>query len=466
MKKTGKIFSVVLALVFVFAMAIPAFAANDGKITITNAVKDQSYTIYQMLNFTPIEGSADKGIYTIVAGWENFFATEPASTVFDVSDNKVTLETGKTITPELARAAVDYAKQNKISGTTKTAEGTSVEFTGLPLGYFAVDTSLGAICSLTNTNSTATTIEKNQGPTIVKKILEDNNLVDANNVRIGDTVTYQVTIHIGKGLTNYVMHDTMTHLTFTGVTNVKVFGGDADVAEGENTYTVKTGDALKDGHTFDIEFAEAFVEANANKDIIVTYEATLDADAVVGNTGNPNTVVLEYKNEDTVVSTPEDTVITYTTKIVVNKVNGENTPLKGAGFTLYDANGNKIGEELKGTDMTTFVWTGLKEGTYKIVETTVPAGYNKADDITVVIKCTEPDTVSAETDTATWTEGTDPNVTTLGEGYYETTVTNTTGALLPETGGIGTTIFYIVGGLFVVGAAIILITRKRTSVEA
>ena len=466
MKKTSKIFSVVLALVFVFAMAIPAFAANDGKITITNAIDKQDYTIYQMLNFAPTAGDATKGVYTIVDGWADFFNGDTAKAYFDVTDGKVTLKTGATIDATLARAAVDYAKAKSIAGTTKTADGTEVKFESLPLGYYAVDTSLGAICSLTNTNSTATTIEKNQGPTIEKKILEGNNLVDANNVSIGDTVTYQVTIHIGKGLTNYVMHDTMTHLTFTGVKNVKVFGGDDDVAEGENTYTVKTGDALTDGHTFDIEFAEAFVEANANKDIIVTYTATLDADAVVGNTGNPNTVKLEYKNENTVVPTPEDTVITYTTKIVVNKVNGENTPLKGAGFTLYDANGNKIGDELKDADMTTFVWTGLKEGTYKIVETTVPAGYNKADDITVVIKCTEPETVSTETDTATWTEGTDPNVTTLGEGYYETTVTNTTGSLLPETGGIGTTIFYILGGLLVVGAAIVLITRKRSSVEA
>lgn len=463
MKKTSKIFSVVFALVFVFAMAMPAFAANDGKITITNAIKDQSYTIYQMLNFAPIEGDASKGIYTIVAGWEDFFAAEPANTVFAVNGDNVTLIENATVTPELARAAVDYAKENSITGTTKTAESATVEFTALPLGYYAVDTSLGAICSLTNTNSTATTIEKNEGPTIDKKIVENGNLVDANNVNIGDTITYQSKIHVGTGLNGYVMHDKMSAgLTYAGVTSVKIDGVEVDAAN----YTVKTTELADADCTFEIVFEDTFIADNAEEDIVVTYTATLNTNAVIGETGNPNTVKLTYTNETVTQSTPDDIVITYTTKLTVNKVNGEGTALKGAGFTLFDVKGDPIGEELKGDDMTTFVWTGLKEGTYTIRETTVPDGYNKAEDLTIVITCTEPETVNATTDKATWTTDKETNVVSVTGGLLEATIKNTTGALLPETGGIGTTIFYIVGGLLVVGAAIVLISRRKSSAEA
>ncbi len=466
MKKTSKIFSVVLALVFVFAAAMPVFAEGDGKITITNAVKDHSYTIYQMLDFTPAsDGATDKGIYTIKTGWEDFFATDTAKTYFAVAaDGKVTLVEGANVDAALARAAVDYAKNNAIDGTTIKATSEKVEFEGLDLGYYAVDTSLGAICSLTNTNSTATTVEKNEGPSIEKNIVEGNNLVDANNVSIGDTVTYQAKIHIGKGLKGYVMHDTMSAgLTYVGVTSVKVDGTDVE-NENNAAYTVKTAE-LDDGCTFEIVFEDTFTNANAEKDVYVVYTATLNSNAVIGTTGNSNTVELEYTNETNVETTPEDTVITYTTKITVNKVNGEGTPLKGAGFTLYDATNNAIGTELKGENMTTFEWTGLKEGTYTIRETTVPDGYNKADDVTVVITCTEPTKVNAATDTAEWTATVGGTADTLTNGVYTTTIQNTTGSLLPETGGIGTTIFYIVGGLLVVGAAIVLISRRKSSAE-
>ena len=463
MKKTSKIFSVVLALVFVFAMAMPAFAANDGKITITNAVDGQDYTIYQMLNFAPTAGDATKGVYTIVTGWEEFFNGDTAKAYFDVTDGKVTLKTGATIDAALARAAVDYAKAKSIAGTTKKAEGKTVVFDGLNLGYFAVDTSLGAICSLTNTNSTATTIEKNEGPSIDKKIVENGNLVDANNVNIGDTITYQSKIHVGTGLNGYVMHDKMSAgLDYQAVTSVKIGGVEVDKAN----YTVKTTELADADCTFEIVFNDTFIAANAEKDIVVTYTAKLNTNAVIGETGNPNTVKLTYTNETVTQSTPDDIVITYTTKLTVNKVNDEGTALKGAGFTLYDVNDNPVGNELKGDDMTTFVWTGLKEGTYTIRETTVPAGYNKAEDLTIVITCTEPETVSATTDKATWTTDKETDVVSVTGGLLETTIKNTTGALLPETGGIGTTIFYILGGLLVVGAAIVLITRKRSSVEA
>ncbi len=465
MKKTNKIFSVILALALVFAMAIPAFAAGDGKITITNAVKDQTYTIYKMFDFVPVTGGdaeSEQGFYTIAEGspWEAFIAEGGAGAAYlakDASNGTIVWVGDNTDArkAELAKLAVAYAKANSnITSVSQkaTADG-MVEFTGLDLGYYAIDSSLGAICGLSNTNKEYELHEKNEGPTLEKKIVEGDDLVDANNVAIGDTVTYQAKIKIGKGLKGYVMHDNMSAgLEYTGVTSVTVDG--APVAEAN--YTVKTADLCADCD-FEIAFDDAYTATIGGKEIIVTYTAELTDAAVVGSTGNPNTAKLEYINETTTEYTPEDIVITYTTKLVVDKVDGEGKPLTGAEFTLTDANNNKYTATVS-EDGTVFTWTGLKEGTYTLEETKVPAGYNKAENVTIEIECTEPDEVKSAADTATWVDS--------SNGIYETTVKNLTGSLLPETGGIGTTIFYIVGALLVVGAAVLLISKKRMACEA
>ncbi len=460
MKKTNKLFSVVLAIVLVFAMAIPAFAAGTGTITISNAVSGETYSAYQMLTFTPVEGNAEAGVYKVATGWEAFFAEGgKGRTYFDIAaDETVTLKEGADLT---ALAADAIAYEGKTVTATAEAANATVVLSDLPLGYYVVDTSLGTICALTNTNSDETVIEKNEGPALVKKIVEDG-LVDANTVAIGDTVTYQATITIGEGVENYVMHDKMSAgLTFGKVESVKI--GDADVVAGN--YTV-TSTGLTDGCTFEIAFDNEYTEDLARgTEIVVIYTATVDEDAVVGSTGNPNEAWLEFNTGDEVRTTPEDIVITYTTKLTVNKTDKDGNALAGAGFTLYKKNGeawDAVGNEITG--VTTFVWNGLDEGEYKIEETTVPAGYNKAADIEFTISATVPEEVTAVGDTATWASNN--NDVTVTNGTYETAVKNLTGGLLPETGGIGTTIFYIVGALLVVGAAILLITKKRMSAEA
>ncbi|MBR3767914.1 MAG: isopeptide-forming domain-containing fimbrial protein [Clostridia bacterium] len=462
MKKSNKIFSVVLAIVFVFAMAIPAFADDTGSITISNAINGETYSAYQMLTFTPVSDSADKGVYKVAEGWEAFFSGDGAD-YFDVNanDGAVTLKEDADLTA-LAAAAIDYAEDLTATATAK-AESATVVLSSLALGYYVVDTSLGTICALTNTNSDVTTIEKNEGPALKKKIVENGDLVDANTAAIGDTVTYQATITIGEGVSEYVMHDKMSAgLTYVAVTSVEI----KDEAVDEDYYDI-TSTELEDGCTFEIAFDSAYTNTLVRgTEIVVTYTATVDADAVVGSTGNPNEAWLEYYTGEVVRTTPVDIVITYTTKLTVNKTNGT-SPLKGAGFTLYKNDGENwvaVGSELKADDMTTFVWNGLDEGSYKIVETTVPSGYNKADDIVFTVTCEVPEEVTAVTDAAEWTSESDD--ITVTDGLYNTTVVNSTGGLLPETGGIGTTIFYIVGALLVVGAVILLITKKRMSAEA
>jgi len=459
-----KFFAVLVALVLVLSMGTVALAAGTGSITITNAVAGEDYTIYKMFDFVPLAGDATKGRYTAVTAWEDFLA---GNEYLELDTDAGTIKWKGAETDvrraELAKAAVAYAKDNGISGTKITAAGTTVEFTGLDLGYYAVDTSLGAICALTNTNSAATLIEKNGQPTVEKNIVEGDNLVDANNVAIGDTVNYQATITAGKGTVNYVLHDTMSAgLTFDAG-SVVVKKGDATLTAGTD-YTLSTPGSC--GCTFEIDLSSAYEETLKEGDkIVVTYSATLDSDAVVGNTGNPNEIVLKYGNAQ---ETDKDVVITYTTKLVIDKVDEAGTPLAGAGFTLYKKNAEGayvvVGEIVAG-ETTEFVWTGLSEGDYKLSETTTPAGYNTIKDIEFTITCTEPKTVAAATDEAAWTDDSDA-ISDTDEGTFEGTIVNKTGSLLPETGGIGTTIFYIVGLVLMLGAAILLITKKRMTAKA
>lgn len=466
-----KFFAVLVALVLVLSMGTVALAADEttptGTITITNAVKDETYTVYKMLNFAPTaDASDDKGIYTIADGWEAFFTTGAGSDYFEIADNGSVTKT-KDPDAELAAAAVAYGKTATGGfSESKDAEGTSVEFAGLGLGYYAVDTSVGAICSLTNTNSEETLIEKNSTPTLVKKIVEGDELVDANNVAIGDDVDYQITVSVGKGLTDYVVKDTMSNgLTYNG--DAKVYVDGAEVTTGFTVATTANGFTVTFDNAYIATLEAAEAAEKVEKEIVIKFSAKLNEGATVGSTGNPNTAVLEYKNESAVETTPEDTVITYTTKLVIDKIDGDTQlPLEGAGFTLYKdsvADENKIGDEL--TTGSTFTWTGLEAGKYILVETTVPAGYNGVKNIEFTITCTEPETVAAATDKAAWSDDSDV-ISDTAEGTFEGEIENKTGSLLPETGGIGTTIFYIVGLALMLGAAILLITKKRMTAKA
>ena len=478
-----KLFAVLLALTLVLSMGTMALAA-DGKITITNAIDGADYEIYKMLSFAPSNTAGDKGIYTIVPGWEGFFAEEPATNYFTVTTNAnqttVTLKDGVTAVDQtLAKAAIAYAEAEGSGITaTKTAEanGETVEFTGLDLGYYAIDTSLGTMCALTNTNSTFTATEKNEKPDIDKYVQEDSEMQNAdegwgkvNDADIDQQVNYKSTITVGYGATNYVMHDTMeAGLTFNNDVVVKL--ADGTVVEAAN-YTVTVSPA--DGHTFDVAFNNDFIAGLAKGDkFTVYYSATLNENANIVVDGNDNTVYLSY-GEDSTWETAEHKTTTYTWKMDVLKytMDGENkVSLAGAKFQLLDKDGNaikftevagaavptyKVDAEGTVTEIETdatgmFEIVGLDEGTYKLHETEAPAGYNKlAADLDVVITSEYDETAL----TATY-EINDETPATIE-------VENKTGSLLPETGGIGTTIFYVVGGILMLAALVLLVSKKR-----
>lgn len=479
-----KLFAVLVALTLVLSMSAVAFAAGTGTITITNALENADYNIYKMLDFVPSNADGDKGIYTIVTGWEDFFNAEPATDYFDLTTNAgqttVTLKDGVTeVDQTLAKAAVAYAKAKSIAATaTKTAANETVEFIGLDLGYYAIDTSLGTLCALTNTNSDFTAAEKNEKPDIDKFVQEDSEIANAdegwgkvNDADIDQQVNYKSTITVGIGATNYVMHDTMEKgLTFNNDVVVKL--ADGTVVD-EANYTVTVSPA--DGHTFDVAFDNDFIAGLAKGDTFtVYYSATLNENANIVTDGNDNTVKLSY-GEDSTWETAEHKTTTYTWKMDVLKytMDGENkVSLAGAKFQLLDKDGNAIKfTEVTGTEVPTYIvdaegtvdtittnaqgkfeLKGLDEGTYKLHETEAPEGYNKlAADLDVNVTSTyDEDALTASY-----------KINNADPATIE--VENKTGGLLPETGGIGTTIFYVVGALLMVAAIIVLISKKRMS---
>ena len=220
--------------------------------------------------------------------------------------------------------------------------------------------------------------------------------------------------------------------------------------------------------------------------ITVKYNATLDSTAVIGSTGNPNEAHLVFSNNpngEGTGKTPDDKNIVFTYKVDANKVNPEGTKLPGAAFELFkhvkDSSGNLTWES-KGivnatkksdgtytidnaTDLTEFAWNGIDDGDYKLVEVVTPAGYNTMADLLFTVTATHEEnandpkllTLNGNTTTGDVITG-NPNT-----GILTSQIVNHRGTTLPGTGGIGTTIFYVIGGGLMVAAAILLITKKR-----
>lgn len=500
-----KLFAVLLALTLVLSMGTIAFAADDttptGTITIDNALAGAKYNIYKILDFVPVKGSATQGRYTVVAEWEDFLAGAGAA-YLKTNDVTGTIEWNGEETDErkaeLAKAAVAYAKEKGIGATaTKTAaKDGDVTFTDVPLGYYAIDTSLGTICALTNVDNTFNAHEKNEKPDIDKFVQEDSEVIAGNEIDdilegwgkvndadIDQVVNYKSTITVGVGATNYVMHDTMEKgLTFNNDVVVRYVTIAEDGTEtlgdtiANTNYTVVT-EGLNDGCTFEVRFNNDFIAGLAKgTTFTVYYSATLNENAKIVVDGNDNTVYLSY-GEDNTWTTNEHKTTTYTWKMDVEKFtkDGENkvylpnavfmllreegkketaikfTEVAGAAVPTYKVDAEGTITEIVTKDGGKFEIVGLDADTYYLHEEAAPAGYNKlANDVEIVIDSTYDEKNLTATATVSGVNA---------EGFIE--VENKTGSLLPETGGIGTTIFYIVGITLMLGAAIVLISKKR-----
>ena len=416
------------------------------------------------------------------------------------------------------------------------ANKTSGEITGLAAGYYLVKDTAAVSGEGASTRyilkvvSNVSVTEKANVPSVTKKVKEKNdttnattNWQDAADYDIGDEIDYKLegtlpsefavfkkytvykfTDELSAGLTYKadsakVVLNTENGTDITGLFDISVSGQIL-------TVSLKNGKDLRADNRF-----------TKDSKIIVLYKATLNENAERGSEGNPNEVELEFSNnpywngEGTPDSgkTPKDKVIVFTYEIKALKVEptsdaaitqkaydaltdtdkakyvkvGEKyqktQELNGAGFTLYkNVNGTyeAVGKEIKNT--TTFEFKGTDAGKYKLVETTVPTGYNKAEDIEIEVTATY-DTDSAdpkltglrvtpetagfvvESTNTTTGEGADAVTTTTYSGVISGKVLNQKGATLPSTGGMGTTLFYVLGAVLVLGAGVVLISRRR-----
>ena len=387
-----------------------------------------------------------------------------------------------------------FAKIKTLEPEAKTSDD---KFSGVDQGYYLIaETKTGdegdtysLVMLDTAGNDSVTVTTKEDRPELEKKVKEKNDSTgaesdwqDAADYDIGDDVPFQLTGTVDAKYDNYgsyyyAFHDTMSDgLTFNADSVTVTVDGTA-VTSG---YEVVTED-LDDSCTFEVRFADLKnIEAvKAGSKVVVNYTAKLNENAVIGEGGNTNVSKLEYSNNpygDGTGVTPEDKVIVFTYNLIANKVDGNNAPLEGAGFTLYKLDSTTgdyvaVGNEITG--VTTFYFKGVDAGQYKLVETTVPAGYNKADDLVFSVEATY-DTTSDNPELKTLvvkdasgkvvSEGTEAIFTaTLRTGAVSTDVQNLSGTELPATGGIGTKIFYTVGAIIMIVAAVLLIARKRTA---
>lgn len=478
MKNTKKLVGLLLTLVMVFAVSAAMAEGETGSITINDAVVGQTYTLYQILDLESYNASANAYAYKATTAWNTFINSDAIKGTYVEVDAQgyVTWKDGADAAA-FAKATQKYAKDNSIANQgSVTATTTTVSFTGLDLGYYLVDTTLGTLCSLDTTNPSVVMEEKNEVPTNVKTVQEDSTgkYGEKNDADIGQTVNFKSTITAQAGAENYVFHDKMSEgLTYTGVTGITLNG--AVVAESNYEVTAPAAD----GDTFDVTFTQAFCDTlKANDKIVVSYTATLNEKAVIAGAGNPNTSKVSYGVKDGTTSEPSGTTppsetTTYTWDLDVLKyANGdESKVLKDAEFVLLNSAKTKVATIVNGkvtgwADVPaavdgTITWPentvlttgengkieidGLDSDTYYLREVKAPNGYNKlAEDIKIEI--TGP------------TEGQDGKLT------YTTVVAkvnNQSGTELPSTGGIGTTIFYVIGGVLVIGAAAMLIAKRK-----
>jgi fimbrial isopeptide formation D2 family protein len=364
-----------------------------------------------------------------------------------------------------------------------------------------------------------TTMELKTGtPEIQKKVLdndsENETWLDTADYNIGDPVPFQLTATVANNYSTYseyklVIHDTASGLTFDkDNANFKVYivnnntptdvTTDFTTAISNGAITVTEGTEKSNPCIFEITFKDLKTfsdEVNDSSKIVINYTATLNSNAVIGSTGNPNKTWLVYSNNpyDTKSTgkTPEDQVIVYTYKLIVNKVDGKTEQsLSGAAFSLYPVSGSAISDVSVGavtvTSGSTFTFSGIDAGTYVLKETTVPEGYNKMEDITLTIEAkhttdlTEVTSGSALTslkaslksgsskavisksDDITAEDGTVTITGSPSEGSITATIANYAGSMLPSAGGMGTRLLYLIGALLVLFAGTMLIAKKRT----
>lgn len=494
-----KVLSVLTALVLVLALAIPAFAGNitikpNDKVT---SLAGRTFTAYKVLNATR---TGDKIVYSVPDGAKDFMAEKFSIDKDDIAFSykvaqaieKLTDDARMTFAADVLEAIRTSKIKNVTNKTGSLNDSGNYVISDLEAGYYIVKDSgtETPVSALMLTTTDEEIVIKADKPSVEKKIDGDKDtddsttgLVDYNTAAIGDDVPFVITSTVPStnGYKSYKMifTDTLSKgLTYNAnslvVTATK--DGSVETLTKDTDYTV-----MQDGQVITFKFEN--VKGWDGKKIDIKYTAKVNNNAVIGTSGNENKVNLEYSNNPTQESssekTPDDKTRTFVTEFKLVKVDAnDNSKLAGVEFELTgtklntvlvtDADGNRtvqVTEEnvkitVKTDENGEIKFTGLAAGEYTLTETKPLEGYNiLSEPIKITIGWTAP---ADDNSACTWTYS--DNVDTSGN-IATITVENQGGAELPSTGGIGTTIFYVVGGLLVVGAAVLLVTRRKVALE-
>ena len=473
---------------------------NDkGTIKITNAIKGQDYKVYKIFDLESYSGTNYS--YKVVDKWANFFARTGGGYGYITLDDDGYIKSfnlTETNAPGFARNALRYAQDvsNGVSVITGTPtinnnlDGTqTITYSDVDMGYYLVDSSVGALCSLNTTNLTATIEEKNSVPTVEKKVRRQgessyNNNINAN---MGQVLEFQITITVGDGPQNYVLHDVMDEgLTYDKTSLEISYQTVVDGTFNPLANTDYSTPTVTDGDTFDIEFQQAFLNRlKKGCKIKIIYKATLNEKAKTQDKNNNKTWVGYGDNKNS----NEDSVYIQTFRIPVFKFYKPNatatkTPLAGAKFKLsanyradlnndadfikfvYDPTDTTYGSgtyrkaldsettaviEVESDDKGYATFKGLQAGDYYLYETEAPKGFNKL---------TKPVKISIQPSGLLYygNIGETPQVV---RPHDPVNIENKTGTVLPSTGGMGTTIMYTVGAMLLIGSGVVLITKKN-----
>lgn len=501
MKKFKLFLAAFVATLFAF---VGGNAFADGySITIDNVSTGHTYEAYQVFGGDLYKGDGAKTPTLSNIHWGsgvNEFTYDGESDAAEIAKKL----SGQSYDSETAK---DFAKEVSAHLTTpaattdKSKAGTVVITVSKP-GYYLVKDKdgeqkdkNGAYTRFMLQVTGAESVEvKNDVPTVQKKVKETNDSTgettdwqDAADYDINDTVPFQLTAELPKKRVDDYNHyyveftDTLSAgLTFKEITKVTADGTTLNENQYKKTVT-KNSDATT---TLSIVITDVKAVANITKDenkVVVEYNATLNENAVLGSAGNPNSVELTYSNNpnDTgdgiskpadTGKTPKDTVKVFTYQTIINKLNENKEALTGAEFTLVKKNkdgSTKNVDVVKNAEGTSFTFKGLDAGKYVLKETKTPDGYNTIKEIEFTINAkydvesADPQLTELSTNVTSGDVKSDDFKSNLSDGSLTVGIVNRQGSLLPSTGGMGTTILYVVGSILVLVAAILLITKKR-----
>lgn len=498
MKCTRKLASLLLALAMVFALATTAFAQDEtvtggtGSITISNAAKGETYTIYKLFDATVnADGSSIAYTGTIPESLNTYFTADENGYISATPAAK----DGENMSEGL-KTALKAWTATATAAATAESDGSALNFKELAYGYYVVTTTQGdQVISVDSTMPDVTIVDKNSStPKDLSKT------ASSNDVSIGDTVTYTVSFktsnYYGAGtnakeIVSYTIEDTLPEfLSNVTVTSIIVDNDGSDTTTNDRTTVTDQFADKKIVIDWYDEVNNKFLYDNGAT-VTITYTAVVTDKAAIDGNGNTNKVTVTWTTKGGDEPGPdkvetEETIFTYA--IALKKVNNKGVALPGAVFqfpfyvkSTADANGAYIyagttagaglTNQITTPDSGVIVVKGVKSGSYEITEVTAPAGYNK---LTAPVTVQAVKTSSTSTHTTVYLDK-DGNVVDVSAKEIEVkvdidtiaatavVVVNKAGTELPSTGGMGTTVFYVLGTVLVMGAVVLLVTKKRMS---